>query len=96
MALPVDIRKRLEADFGPGGANGWATELERAAREIDGVDLRVLRCAIFLAAGDVEKLRHNLEVAEQDWRDLIYWAEYDANGQVRDFHQPFGQEELKG
>ncbi len=44
---------------------------------------------IFLAEGDIGKLRHFVTQAVDDFRDVIYWAEYGPNGQVRDFSKPF-------
>jgi hypothetical protein len=44
----------------------------RPEPERERVQLAVLK----LSGGDIEKLRHNLEVARQDYRDVLYWAEY--------------------
>lgn len=93
MQLPPDIAERLIEDFGPDRGPVIARRLagaEPPPREPD----RVLRCAVFLAAGDEKKLDHNLAVAQQDYRDLIYWAEYDTSERrVRNFNLPFGREE---
>jgi hypothetical protein len=37
---------------------------------------RVQRAILTLSGGDVGKLSHNVEVALQDYRDVLYWAEY--------------------
>jgi hypothetical protein len=50
----------------------------------------VLRCVVHLAGGDLARLVHCSDRARLDWRDVIYWAEYDSvDRQVRDFNQPF-------
>ena len=38
-------------------------------------DDRVLRAVLTLSEGDLERLRHYSEVAETDYRDVLYWAE---------------------
>ena len=37
---------------------------------------RVQHAILTLSSGDVGKLSHNLEVALQDYRDVLSWAEY--------------------
>ena len=37
---------------------------------------RVQQAILTLSAGDVGKLSHNVEVALQDYREVLYWAEY--------------------
>ncbi|MGA7669282.1 MAG: hypothetical protein WBW04_02605 [Nitrolancea sp.] len=39
---------------------------------------RVQRAIIRLAEGDLDKLRKYLHVAKQDYRDVLFWAEYPA------------------
>lgn len=48
-----------------------------------------MRCVIVLAGGDIEKLRHYVEQALMDYRDVIYWAEYDAERRIADHNEPF-------
>ena len=87
MALSADILERVRSDF-------RERDRERAITLLDGYsgpgDDRVLRCALFLSAGTLEKLEHFLRVAEADYRDVILFAEYDGNDQrVRDFSRGF-------
>lgn len=52
--------------------------------------IRVLRCIIHLANGDIPRLIHNIAAAKNDYRNAIYFAEYDLNDQkIHDFNQPF-------
>ncbi len=37
---------------------------------------RVRRAVLTLSDGDVGELAHNVAVAIQDYRDVLYWAEY--------------------
>ncbi|HEV2126816.1 MAG TPA: hypothetical protein VGW38_29015 [Chloroflexota bacterium] len=37
---------------------------------------RVQLAVLALSDGDPQKLRHYIRVAEADWRDVLYWAEY--------------------
>lgn len=41
-------------------------------REVD----RVRRAILTLSRGEVERVRHNVEVAQRDYRDVLCWAEY--------------------
>ncbi len=53
---------------------------------------RVVRCIIHLSGGDPERISYFVGIAAQDYRDVIYWAEYDKEDQkVHDFGKPFNQ-----
>jgi hypothetical protein len=53
---------------------------------------RLARCALFLAAGSVDKLRELVKLGRTDSRDLIVAAEYDrADKRLRDFNLPFDE-----
>jgi len=93
--LPNDIQKRIDADFGPNGAKGVAANLERFVAAFrtkykHHPGDRVIRCVLQLAEGKVPDLEHYMKSALQDWRDVIYWAEY-TKDEVRifDFDLPF-------
>jgi hypothetical protein len=92
LALADDIRRRVLADFEVDKA-GKAMEILEQARTAnpDFMTDRIVRCAVYVAGGDMATLRRALELAKTDWRDLIVWAEYDnAFGErKRDLKQPF-------
>lgn len=51
---------------------------------------RLVRCALFLAEGSLQKLKEAVSLGRTDYRDLIVAAEYDRDdNHVRDFSQPF-------
>lgn len=51
---------------------------------------RIIRCILYLAKGDYHNIQYLIEVAMNDWRDLIFQAEYDSGwNHIRDFNQPF-------
>ena len=51
---------------------------------------RIVRCIVFIANGDLNRLEKAIDLAREDYRDLIVWAEYDEkNERVRDFSNPF-------
>ncbi len=55
-----------------------------------GMGDRIVRCCLALSKGDINLLRHNVTQALNDYRDIIYWAEYDPNdGRIHDFNNPF-------
>jgi DNA polymerase III delta prime subunit len=86
--IPDDVRARLLRDY-PG-----ETHFE-AIRLIEVLDCtpRVLRAIVYLAAGDFEQLLRFARAAEADWRDVVFWAEYEEHGaehprRVRSMDEP--------
>jgi hypothetical protein len=45
---------------------------ETYERERERVQIAILK----LSRGDADKLLHNVQAAKQDYRDVLYWAEY--------------------
>lgn len=85
--LPIDVVQKLEADFSQ-------DELASARRLLGGYSgkerLRVIRCIVHLAKGNADSLLHFIDEAAMDYRDVIYWAEYDRNDRrIHDFNLPF-------
>jgi len=51
---------------------------------------RIVRCIVFVADGDLTRLEKAIDLAKEDYRDLIVWAEYnEKNERVRDLTNPF-------
>lgn len=91
-ALPADIRDRLADEF-PG-----ETFFE-AARLVESLDFepRVLRSIVFLGGGCYDDLLRFSRCAEADWRDVVFWAEYEDHESkhprlVRSMQEPFTRE----
>jgi hypothetical protein len=85
--LPTDILARVQNDFAEKEV-GEAVELlaTYSGPECD----RLRRCAIHLSAGILERLRHHLQTAAVDHRDVILFAEYDSeNRRIHDFSRGF-------
>ncbi len=95
MTYNNDIKSKIESDFGDLSSevfkiiNDAITTTEYLNHE------RIIRCIIFLADKDIEKLKHYISIAIQDPRDVMFWAEYinrDAEQtpkRVRDFNKSF-------
>lgn len=87
LLLPMDILARVRNDFAEKEV-GDAAELLAAYRGPEPDRLR--RCAIHLSAGVLERLRHHLQTAAIDHRDVILFAEYDGeNRRIHDFSNGF-------
>jgi len=85
--LPVDIVTRLAREFPDSADVGLATLLSEFAAV---QQFREIRCILHLASGDAAKVRHYADIARQDSRDILYWAEYDRDdNRIHDFRQPF-------
>ena len=99
MGLPADIEVRIEEDFGEQSEQVrelLLSYLKTVDKEAD----RVLRCIVFLANGSLDTLKEMIAAAQVDYRDVIFWAEYEDHSskkpaQVRDFNKPFGMHEVK-
>ena len=51
---------------------------------------RTCRCVIVLSGNSLEKLQEIANEAKQDFRDVIFWAEYDKSGErIADYNMPF-------
>ena len=66
----------------------------------DLIGARIPRCVLFLSKGELDSFKRYLKNAETDWRDVIYWAEYEGDfenhnvKQVRDFNKTFEENGL--
>jgi hypothetical protein len=89
--MSPDILKRIQEDFGEQGAA--VQELLKPLID-DGYSERIIRCIIHLSGCNVRSVMHYCDAAVRDWRDIIAWAEYDANSRIHDFNQPFGFSDL--
>ena len=85
--LPEDIARRVNSEF----AQPDRAPVVLALEAYDGPEPdRVRRCILHLASGALEKVSHFVEAASADYRDVIYWAEYDKDDRrVRDFSRAF-------
>ncbi len=90
MVMVVDIQNKLELDFGP--------KLVFAKDELEALYIttnwlvsdRVVRSVIYLANGDIDLLKENIERALTDYKDLLWQAEYNrGDEQLRDFNKTF-------
>ena len=55
---------------------------------------RVTRCVIHLSDGNLENLKHHLELGKTDPRDVMLWAEYQKTNElnpkrIRNFNETF-------
>jgi hypothetical protein len=89
--LPLDVLDRVTSDFGD-RAQAVASVL-LARRRIGSADFlgdRLVRCIVHAAGGDEQHIQPLLDLARQDYRDVIAAGEYDsAMRQVRDLRVSF-------
>jgi hypothetical protein len=92
-----DITDRIESDFGDKASEVYKL-FQEAFEKADYLNVnRTIRCVLFLANKDIEKLKKNIEAATYDPRDVMLWAEYTNHGQgekikrIRDFNKTFEQ-----
>ncbi len=95
MITTKDIKQRIKSDFGE--SSGEAFELlQNAINKHDYLDSdRIIRCIIYVANKTIKGLKHSIDTAIIDWRDVIMLAEYvnleknQVPKRVRDFNKTF-------
>src|SRR5688572_9472571 len=93
MIFKEDIHKRIESDFG-NNASEVVKLIHEATTKTNYISSdRVIRCIIFLAEKNLEKLQKFIKMASVDPRDVMMCAEYINLGpdqdpkRVRDFNK---------
>jgi len=86
-SLPADVVAKIAADFPHERLDSVLAILD----EYKGVEgPRIIRCIIHLASGSTNQLLDLIANANADYRNVVYWAEYDRDDRrIRDFTQPF-------
>ncbi|QDS98443.1 hypothetical protein [Adhaeretor mobilis] len=88
---PIDIRNRIAQCF-PEKSDIVVTKLDKIPPNLRDRP-RIARCILQLANGDFEKLDNLLIAACSDYRDVIWWAEYDhplnPDTRLRNLGNPF-------
>ena len=89
--MKKDTLKKISTDFkNPEEVIGILSEMELKNKE--SVSERIYRAIIFLSEGNIEKLHHFIELYFEDYRDLIWQAEYeDPEVQKYDFNKSFSE-----
>lgn len=93
MTLLPDIERYIERNF---AASDRAAVLDLIGNAVlhDGQPpgARLIRCALVISAGDLARLRTELDHLKIDYRDVILAAEYVRKGgdwvRIRDLNEP--------
>ena len=95
--MKADVYQKIEKDFG--------SDLNLAIELIETVDAhskglvsdRILRAIVFLAKGDIDRLKQVIELSRTDYRDVLWQAEYHFGEDRRyDFNRTFHELNLMG
>jgi|NorSeaMetagenome_1021524.scaffolds.fasta_scaffold147816_1 hypothetical protein len=91
--IPEDVIQKILSEYPNNKQQEFVTKsLIKLGVKWEFQSARIPRCILFLSKGNLELFKKNLKYAETDWRDIIYWAEYDSNDiQVFDFNKTFKQ-----
>lgn len=88
LTLSPDIIKKIQQDFNE--QSHLVFDLLQDSIYLLGTEsFRVTRSILYLSDGNLESLKSFVQVAIQDYRDLLYWAEYDKDKHARNFNKPF-------
>ncbi len=83
-----DIEKEIDKLFGKDSPK--ARETLKGGLSPDDPEQRVVRCIIVLGKDSLAKLEEATKIAKLDFRDVIYWAEYDKTGKrIANYNNPF-------
>lgn len=89
--MVLDIYQKIEHDFGD-----KAKKVHEALNSLDAktkglISNRMLRAIIYLAEGDIINFNEKMKLAQIDWRDVLFQAEYSypQNERLRDFDKTF-------
>ncbi len=87
-SVAPDIEEKVRLDYPP---ESKLAVMQSLAKYQGPERNRVIRCIVHLSGGDPQRTFHFAGVAAQDYRDVIYWAEYDEEGRrrVHNFDKPF-------
>tara|TARA_Y100001001_G_C7727031_1_gene209260 strand:+ start:67 stop:384 length:318 start_codon:yes stop_codon:yes gene_type:complete len=95
-----DIQQRIKHDFND-SADKAIDILGNAILKTDYLKTdRIIRCIVFLANGDLNKLKKFIDNAIIDTRDVMLWAEYEEQEgdfnfkRIRNFNNTFDNAEL--
>lgn len=97
--LPHDVVEQIKKDFNEDSIKVLSI-ISKALEEFDFLKVnRTIRCVIFLAHGDIDKLEFYIKIASNDPRDVMFQAEYinfdkENPDRKRDFNKPFGKENI--
>ncbi|MGD1894488.1 MAG: hypothetical protein ACFB15_28320 [Cyclobacteriaceae bacterium] len=94
--LPKDVISKIRIEYSDNDNQEFIiNSLIQLGIDWEFKSARVPRCILFLSKGDFDSFKDNLKSAETDWRDVIYWAEYDSkDNQIYDFNKPFEENGL--
>ncbi|WP_142785925.1 hypothetical protein [Changchengzhania lutea] len=100
MIIEKDIIKKIEEDFQIDSEKAL-TILNKNINENECINHpRIIRSIIYLSNGSLFELKHNIKTAISDWRDVLYFAEYEkkngssTSNRVRDFNLTFDETDL--
>lgn len=90
MFIKTDIYRKIEIDF-KDNLQAVIEQIEILDAEANGLlSDRLLRAMVFVANGNIERLKQIIKLARIDYRDVLWQAEYDANEkQIHDFNKSF-------
>ena len=95
--MKTDIYQKIERDFG----NDLKLVIEQVeildARSKGLIGDRMLRAMVFLAKGNIDRLKQVIQLGRTDYRDVLWQAEYDCGEeQIYDFNKTFHELKLMG
>ena len=94
--MKIDIINKIETDFGQDSNKAKEIITNRIGNfEHLLKNDRIIRCIIYLSKGSIKELNHFVDIAIQDPRDVMMYAEYKEGStfenfkRLRDFNKTF-------
>jgi galactose-1-phosphate uridylyltransferase len=93
--MKIDIINRIKSDFEK-DSNKALEILKNKLKELEYLNNdRIIRCIIYLSKGSIKELNNYIDLAKQDPRDVMMYAEYKEGSnfenfkRLRDFNKTF-------
>lgn len=98
--FPIDIVDKIRQDHGNNFGKFLRTIQPYLLNLIELRNPRVVRSIIYLTTRNIEELKKQIEIAKTDYRDILFFAEYENRNEknpkrVRNFNNEFGNEQIK-
>lgn len=88
--MTPDIWRKIQKDFGSDAQDAEEKIQMLSAQSKDLIEDRLVRCIIYLADGNIKNMEDAIKLAQTDYRDVIWQAEYECSEtQKRDLSNPF-------
>ena len=94
--FPPDVVERIKENYPDlKDQQNVASTLNKLIDELELSGPRIIRCILFASGDDISEFKRCVQVAKDDWRDIIGEAEYENGKHIYNFNEPFAEARMK-